>query len=98
MHSLFSSSVPPSQQRGRYPYAQFHSSLSSSSAAANNRSAHGPPQSHCGFGQSRTLPPANKVDPGEAVMSQVQAMKKQVAQLHQEATMQRITVSQACEE
>lgn len=31
-------------------------------------------------------------------MSQVQAMKKQVTQLRQEASVQRIPVSQACEE
>lgn len=32
------------------------------------------------------------------MMSQVQAMKKQVSQLRQEANVQRIPVSQACEE
>lgn len=32
------------------------------------------------------------------MMSQVQAMKKQVTQLRQEASVQRIQVSQACEE
>ncbi|CAG0918550.1 unnamed protein product [Notodromas monacha] len=88
MHSVFSGLPTGSSQLGRRSYPTGHFSASSALASGATR-----PSS-----ASTSPPPPTGATADPPAMSQLQAMKKQVVQLHQEASIPRITVSQACEE